>query len=336
MAVAGKRNRWLVSTVLIVAIGAFVGISILPLIGDVISRDQTGYQSNATSSESESASSQQNELETRAQGYELVLQREPSNQTALRGLLDTRIQLGDIEGAIAPLEKLAALNPNQTEYVVLLAQGKQQIGDLEGAAQAYREVLATQPGDMNALQGLVSLLIDQNRLQAAVGLLQDTLKTAEQANELSPGSIDTTSVKLLLGQVYAEDGNSDKALSIYDEAIAGNSNDFRPILAKAIILQDQGQDTEAQTLFATAAALAPDQYKDQISQIAAGEDTPGEDTPGEDTPGEDVTENEATSNPASPLGETDGATDSQAGEQESTAPQSSPGNSESEAESDVP
>jgi len=54
-------------------------------------------------------------------GYELVLQREPENQTAL-GLVQARIQLRDLRGDLT-LEKLTALNPNQTEVQLILGQG---------------------------------------------------------------------------------------------------------------------------------------------------------------------------------------------------------------------
>ncbi|MGP1387648.1 MAG: tetratricopeptide repeat protein [Thainema sp.] len=265
-----KQNRWLVSTVLIIAVVAFAGLSfsfVAPSISSALRRNNdSATDPNATAT----TEAQQSELATQAQGYELVLEREPDNQTALRGLIDTRIQLNDIEGIVEPLKKLVELNPGQPEYAVLLAQAQQQTGDMEGAAQTYRSALTERPGDMNALRGLTSLLVNQGRPQAAIGLLQDTLQTADQANQVKAGSVDVTSVKLLLGEVYAQQGRYDEAISLYDEAIESNAQDFRPVLSKAIVLQRQGKTEEAKSLFTTASALAPAEFKDQINQMAAG------------------------------------------------------------------
>lgn len=273
-----KRNRWLVSTILIIAVVAFAGLSfsfVAPSISSALRRnnDSATADPNGTTA----TGTQQTDLETQAKGYELVLQREPDNQTALRGLIDTRIQLNDIEGIVEPLKKLVELNPGQPEYGVLLAQAQQQTGDLEGAAQTYRSALTERPGDMNALRGLTSLLVNQGRPQAAIGLLQDTLQTADQANQVQAGSVDVTSVKLLLGEVYAQQGRYNEAIALYDEAIESNAQDFRPVLSKAIVLQRQGKTEEAKSLFTTASALAPAEFKDQINQMAAGNSvlTPG-------------------------------------------------------------
>ncbi len=260
-----KRNRWLVGTVLTLALAAFLSLSLLPFFGANNRQADSNADTPATD-----PSSMQAELEAQARGYELVLEREPDNQTALQGLVDARIQLGDIQGVVEPLEKLVELNPDVPEYAVLLAQTKQQIGDLEGAAQIYRDVLDQQPGNMNALQGLVALLIQQDRPQAATGLLQDTLKTADQLQD-DPAvvGIDTPSVKLLLAQVYVETGNTNQALALYEEIIAEAPDDFRPVLAKALVLQEQGDQDTAQSLFAQASAMAPAQFKDQIDQMAS-------------------------------------------------------------------
>lgn len=263
-----KRNRWIINVVLILAVVAFVGFSLIPLI-EAAFQGQQQTATKPTPTQSASAIPKKEELEAQAKGYELVLQREPENQTALRGLLEARLGLGDVKGAITPLEKLAKLNPKETEYAILLAQAKQQTNDTEGAAQTYREILKTQPGDRNALQGLSNLLLQQNRPEAAVGLLEDTIKTAPQANKIQAGSVDVGSVQVILGQVYASQKRFDEAIAVFDEAAKSNKQDFRPILGKALILKDQGKTDAAKPLFASAAELAPAQFKDQINQLAS-------------------------------------------------------------------
>lgn len=271
-----KRQRWVINTVLVIAVVAFAGFSLALPLSRVFQGDQSDSEQVANA-----PTSREEELEAQARGYELVLEREPDNEAALRGLLQARLELDDIGAVIEPLEKLVGLYPDRTEYAVLLAQAKQQVGDREGAAQAYRDVLSSNPGDMNALRGLVSLLLAEERPEAAIGLLEDTLKTADDVNQIQPNSVDVTSAQLLLGQVYVEMGRDDEAIAIFDEAIRTSGDDFRPILSKALVLQDLGRDDEAQPLFASAEALAPAEYKDEISRLAAGESDTGEGALGE-------------------------------------------------------
>lgn len=297
---AVKRNRWLVGTVLTLALAAFLSLSLLPILGGSNNRRAN---SDTNPDQPTDPASMQAELEAQARGYELVLEREPENQTALEGLVDTRIQMGNIEGVVEPLQQLVDLNPDVTDYAVLLAQTKQQIGDLEGTAQIYRDVLDQRPGDMNALQGLVALLVQQGRPQAAIGLLQDTLATADQlGSEGAPNSIDTISVKLLLAQVYVEADQTDQALGLYDETIAAAPEDFRPVLAKALVLQESGQAEAAKSLFAQATAMAPAQFKDQIERMA-NQATSQTQTPADAVDAEAASEGEGSPSDTTPSGD---------------------------------
>ncbi|MEB3212520.1 MAG: tetratricopeptide repeat protein [Leptolyngbyaceae bacterium] len=287
-----KNKRWFINVVLVIAVVAFAGFSLaLPLSRAFQDNQRDPEVENVPNSESAAAN-----LEAQARSYEIVLEREPDNEVVLRGLLQTRVEMGDVEGAIVPLERLVNLYPERTDYAILLGQAKQEIGDREGAAEVFRDVLSSSPGNMRAMQSLVGLLVQEGRPESAIGLLEDTLKTADDLNQIQAGSIDVASVRLLLGQVYVELGRDDDALAIYDEAIRSSEDDFRPILSKAILLQDLGRDDEAQPLFSSAEALAPAEFKDEIQRLAAGESAEAGDSVNSLTP--DITDTpEATSAP---------------------------------------
>lgn len=275
-----NKRRGLITVAVVLSLIAFLGFSLVPILDGILKGSQTNATSTPTPTQTAPSGEKQVQLlQDQVRGYELVLQREPDNVTALRGLLQVRLELigqgvGDIKDAIPPLEKLAKLNPETTEYGILLAQAKERTNDREGAAGAYRSILASKPGEIKALQGLVNLLLVQQRPEAAIGLLQDTLKAAPAQNQAKPGSIDVTSVQLILGQVYAVQKRYDEAIAIYDESAKANPKDFRPTLAKAIVFKEQGKTDEAKTLFDQASELAPPNYKDQINQLASGTPSP--------------------------------------------------------------
>lgn len=267
---AQKRSRWLINIFLVVTIVGFLGFSFFPLLENILPRFNTA----GTPASPSPLTPQTPQLAAQAQGYELVLQREPDNSAALRGLLEIRLQQGDIKGAIEPLEKLSQIKTEEPDYGILLAQARQQLGENDAAIQTYRQILVTKPGNMNALQGLAGLYLQQQRPLAAVGLLQDTLKAAEATNQAKANTVDIRAVKLLLGQVYANQKQYDRAIALYDDLATSDNKDFRPILAKAVILQEQGRNAQAKPLFDQASNLAPAQYKDQILKLAVNTPSP--------------------------------------------------------------
>ena len=72
--------------------------------------------------------SAETELQKQIKGYELVLQREPNNQTALEKLSMIRLRMGDNKSAIALMERLVKLHPQRQDYQTVLANTKKTIG----------------------------------------------------------------------------------------------------------------------------------------------------------------------------------------------------------------
>ncbi|MDG2991813.1 tetratricopeptide repeat protein [Candidatus Synechococcus calcipolaris G9] len=277
------RRKWITVLILFVGVIPFVAISIVPLLSTVFNPNQSTATPVDTAA-IEQVQNQTAELEAQEKGYQLVLEREPKNATALEGLVMARLQLiqmgqREIKSVIQPLQTLAELQPEQTDYSVLLGQAQQQTGDREGAAQTYQRVLAKAPGNLNALRGLVDLYLEQDRPQAAIGLVEETLQQADQANQLQPGTVDISSVKLLLGDIYLNQQQFDDALALFQNLAKENPNDFRPVLAQAMTLTNQGKAKDAAPLYAQAVTLAPPQYKDQIQQTAEQAETLSQPSP---------------------------------------------------------
>ncbi len=255
-----KRSSW-IYLVLGIMLFSLITVSALPLVGSVV--EGTKFDRNPNSEVVVLSQQELAKLEAEASGYQKVLEREPDNNTALSGLLRIKLQQKDISGAIAPLEKLAKLNPGQAEYGVLLAQAKQQIEDYEGAAAAYSQVLGEHPGDIYALGGMTNLYLVQDLPERAIALLKKTIAVASNDSP-NASSIDRDSVELLLGELYTNQERYGEAIALYDELGKANEDDFRPIFAKALVLKKQGDLIAAKPILEKAYIAAPEQYKDQI------------------------------------------------------------------------
>jgi tetratricopeptide (TPR) repeat protein len=258
-----KRSSW-IYLVLGMMLFSLITASALPILGSVLEGQQFAKNPNQeviTLSQQELAL-----IEAEASGYQKVLEREPDNETALNGLLNIRLQQKDLKSAIAPLEKLAKLHPEQTEYSILLAQAKSQIEDYEGAAAVYNEVLGKHPGDIYALGGITNLYLTQELPERAIALLKKTIKLADNTDSPQASSINREAVELLLGELYSNQERYGEAIALYDQLAEVDQTDFRPILAKALVLEKKGDLSAAQPLLQKAYIAAPEKYKDQIGQ----------------------------------------------------------------------
>jgi tetratricopeptide (TPR) repeat protein len=250
-----KRSPW-ISAILIVMLLALLGFSGLPRTIGLLS----GSPVLATNAPLESPL-----LDREANGYESVLEREPDNDFALSKLLEVKLQQRDFQGAIAPLERLIKLHPEETQYQIFLARTKLELKEIPAAETIYRQILQQQPANLEALTGIVSLEIEQKRSPEAIALLEKTLQETESKRT----EVDRTAIELLLAGVYSQQEDFERASAIYDRAAVSEPKDFRPLLSKALLLKQQGKVTESQAIFERAKAIAPEGIQEQLARIAA-------------------------------------------------------------------
>ena len=257
-------RQWIINGVLIVVTLSFLGVSIAPLIGGLFAPTTPPVTDNSNQSTSE-----QERIKIQIEGFEAVLKSDPKNQTALIGLVNLRNQLGKARETIEPLQTLADTFPEQPEYRMTLARAYVELKEPQNASAEYRKILTTKPGYLPALQSIVSIELTDKRPEAAIGILQDTIKTAETANKIQANSIDTNAVRWILGEVYRQQNRIDDSIAIYDQMVKEDARNFRPYVGKAQLRQIQGKEDEAKKLFDKGLELAPAEFKDEVKQLSA-------------------------------------------------------------------
>jgi tetratricopeptide (TPR) repeat protein len=267
-----KSQRW--GTIIVLGFSSlmFLGISIFPLIGAIFNQQKqnTATPTATPSAGPESAAALQKDEES----YLTVLKRDPNDSNMLQRLVETRLQLISLgvrkpKDVVEPLEKLVKLNPSDSRFSIALAQAQEKSGDIAAASASYRTVLDQQPANTGVLEGYIQILLKQNQSAAAFDVLQKSIATAKQINQQQPNSADLPAIELMLGDVYRAQQKSAEAIALYDRLHTENPTDFRPIAAKGLALRDQGNNTEALSLFKSAQALAPDQFKNGLQQLIA-------------------------------------------------------------------
>lgn len=115
-----KRKKVFITVLTIVGGISFLGSTSYGMVEIM----RKGMEAPVQTAPKDPAAAKNTELQARAKGYEIVLQREPNNLVALEGLAMAKIELNDAQGAIAPLEKLVQINPQNPNYKAALEQVK--------------------------------------------------------------------------------------------------------------------------------------------------------------------------------------------------------------------
>ena len=119
---------------------AFVTFSIAGVLRMLTSEASSENQAPQALSPSE-------QLQKQAEGYQLVLAKEPDNPFVLQNLLAIYLQLGDLQASLPLAEKLVALPPENVRYQETLAaikQGLAQSPDSQAATEESEGIVTTE------------------------------------------------------------------------------------------------------------------------------------------------------------------------------------------------
>lgn len=202
-------------------------------------------------------------------------------QAALWALLgDAQRMAGDAEGGADALSKAAALAPDDADIAVEWALALNQTGRPQAAldalrghaldgsprglavraealhqtskaaegAEAWRRLLALEPGNLSAQIGLGVCLQEAGDIAAAIGCYEAALAQA-------PGSAEALTN---LGLALSEQDDLDAALVPLQRAASLEPDDAETLCALGAVLQKQGDAAAAAVQFEHATAVAPE------------------------------------------------------------------------------
>ncbi|GAQ86291.1 hypothetical protein KFL_002800210 [Klebsormidium nitens] len=213
-------------------------------------------------------------LQKQAESFEATLRQQPEDATALEGAGVSYAEMGEYKKAAEYLNTLVKARPSDVEALRLLAEVKFAAQDFSGAAYEYRRAIRASPREsLGLLKGLADALVNDKRPNEAVGEILNARERIRSGKETSAGAsdaeerIDPVQVELLLAKAYQAWNKTADALSVYDGVIADHLDDFRPYLAKGLLLKQQKQEGEAERNLVKARFLAPEAGKQLIDRL---------------------------------------------------------------------
>lgn len=127
-----KKQKLWTKVILFIGAGSFAGTAMVPVIGGIID----SVRQPTTEVAQTAQVNQEVQLKQQEAGFLAVLEREPNNTNALQGLVQTRLALGDLEGARPPLQRLVELFPDEQVLKDLLAEVDKRLENSSSTAPA--------------------------------------------------------------------------------------------------------------------------------------------------------------------------------------------------------
>ena len=180
-------------------------------------------------------------------------------------LLELLLALGEQRQATTLLEQMADQQPERWQLRLLLAELRRNGNDRSGAERELRQLLNLSPDRIEALQLMTLLQLEQGRGAQAQSQLKALLQKASKPN-LQPQAL---GIGLLLGDLLQRQGQKAEAAALYTQLAGEFGKDPRPLLALALLRQEQGDSKGAQEALAQARSRQPDQANLRLDQVAS-------------------------------------------------------------------
>ena len=181
-------------------------------------------------------------------------------------LLELLLALGQDRTAIPVLEGMADQQPQRWPLRLLLAELRRKGNDRSGAERELQRLLSLQPERIEALQLLALVQLEQGRGGAAQvrlkGLLESKLKPTARPEAVPIG--------LLLADLQQRQGQVGEAAALYGRLANEFGKDPRPLLALALLRQEQGNTQAAQEALAQARSRMGEASGVRLDQVASG------------------------------------------------------------------
>mgnify|MGYP006283965227 CR=1 FL=1 len=204
-------------------------------------------------------------LENQAEQLQTRVNSGSANEADRQRLLELLLALGQQREATVLLEQMADQQQARWQLRLLLAELRRNGNDRTGAERELRQLLNLRPDQIEALQLMTLLQLEQGRGNQAQSQLKTLLEKASKPTP-QPQAI---GIGLLLGDLLQRQGQKAEAAALYTRLAADFAKDPRPLLALALLKQEQGDGKGAQEALAMARSRQPEQANLRLDQVAS-------------------------------------------------------------------
>ena len=204
-------------------------------------------------------------LESQAEQLQTRVNNGSASEADRQRLLELLLALGQERQATVLLEQMADQQPERWQLRLLLAELRRNGNDRTGAERELRQLLNLRPDRIEALQLMTLLQLEQGRGSQAQSQLKALLEKASKPTP-QPQAI---GIGLLLGDLLQRQGQKAEAAALYTRLATDFAKDPRPLLALALLRQEQGDGKGAQEALTQARGRQPSQANLRLDQVAS-------------------------------------------------------------------